>query len=144
MKENGSTLKRPEADDDIPQKLLNHTALLANKPTQAKSLLHSLEQATEGIDLHVDADKTIHVFNQKGDISTLNSSSLKLVDKFMYLGSCISSTENDINMCLVKAWTVINRLSIIWKSNLSDKTERDFFQVAVVISTVWMCHMDAD
>ena len=33
-------------------------ALLANTPTQAKSQLHSLEQAARGIDLHVNADKT--------------------------------------------------------------------------------------
>ena len=33
----------------------------------------------------------------KLDISTLTSSSLKLVSKFIYLGSNVSSTENDIN-----------------------------------------------
>ena len=37
-------------------------------------------------------------FNQTGDISTLNGSFLKLVDKFTYLESSISSTETDINM----------------------------------------------
>ena len=35
--------------------------LLANTPTQAKSLLHSLEQATGGIGLHVNADKTVYM-----------------------------------------------------------------------------------
>ena len=35
-------------------------------------------------------------FECKG-ISTLNSSSLKQVDKFFYLGSNVSSTESDIN-----------------------------------------------
>ena len=69
-------------------------------------------------------------FNQKGDISTVNDSFPKLVDKFVYLGSCISSTESDINMCLAKTCTAIDRLLIIWKSNLSDKIKRNFFQVA--------------
>ena len=79
-------------------------ALLANTPTQAESLLHSLEQATEGIDFYVNADKTEYMcFNRKGNISTLNGGSLKLVAKFIYLGSNISSTENAINMQLVKA-----------------------------------------
>ena len=50
--------------------------------------------------------------NQEGDISTLNDSYLKLVDKFMYLGSSISSPESDINMCLEKTWTAIDSLSI--------------------------------
>ena len=31
--------------------------LLANTPVQAKTLLHSLEQAAAGIGLHINADK---------------------------------------------------------------------------------------
>ena len=74
-------------------------ALLANTPTQAESRLHSLEQAADGIGLHVNADKTEYMsFNQKEDIPTLNGGSLRLVDKFTYFGSSVSSTENDINM----------------------------------------------
>ncbi len=69
---------------------------------------------------------------QTGDISTLNGSSLKLVDKFTYLGSSISSTETDIDTQLAKAWTAIDRLSVIWKSDLTDKMKRSFFQAAVV------------
>ena len=57
---------------------------------------------------------------------------LKLVDKFTYLGSNVSSTENDINARVVKAWTAINRLLVIWKSELSDKIKRSFFHAAVV------------
>ena len=56
----------------------DNIALLANTPTQAKFLLHSLEQAAGGIGLHMNANMC---FNQ-GDISTLNDSSLKLVYKF--------------------------------------------------------------
>ena len=41
-----------------------------------------------------------------GDISTLNCSTLKLVDKFTDLGSSVLSTETDINMRLAKAYTI--------------------------------------
>ena len=41
-------------------------------------------------------------FNQRGDISILNGSSLKLVDKVTYLGSSVSSTKTDIEMRLAK------------------------------------------
>ena len=76
-----------------------------------KSPLHSLEQAAGGIGLHVNAHKKEFMcFNQRGDISTQNGWSLKLVDMFPYFGSSISSTEND-NTQLVKAWTAIDRLS---------------------------------
>ena len=71
-------------------------------------------------------------FNQTGDISTLGGSSLKLVDKFNYLGSSVSSTEKDIGPQLAKTWTAYDRLSAIWKSDLTDKMKRNFFQAAVV------------
>ena len=103
-------------------------ALLANAPAQAETLLHTLEQAATGIGLHVNAHKMLYMcFNQTGDFSTLNSSSLKLVDKFTYLGSSVSSTETDINMRLAKAWTAINRLLVIWKSDLTNKIKHSFF-----------------
>ena len=54
-------------------------------------------------------------YNQTDDISTLDGTPLKLVDKFTYLGSSVASTEKDIDTRLTKAWTAINRLSIIWK-----------------------------
>ena len=88
-------------------------ALLANAPAQAKTLLHSLERAAAGIGLHVNAHKTEHVcFNQTGDISTLNGISLKLVDKFTYQGSSVSSTETDINMRLANTRTAIGQMEV--------------------------------
>ena len=46
--------------------------LLANAPTEAESLLHSLERAAAGICLHINAHKTEYMcFNQTHDISTL-------------------------------------------------------------------------
>ena len=78
--------------------------LLANTPTQAETHLHCLERAAAGVGLHVNAHKTEYMsFNQRGDIFTLNGSSLKLADKFTYLGCSISSTETDINTWLLKA-----------------------------------------
>ena len=79
-------------------------------------------------------------YNQTGDISTLDGTSLKLLDT--YLGSNVSSTEKNIDTRLTKAWTAIDRLSIIWKSDLTDKMKRSFFQAAVVSillygSTTW-------
>ena len=115
-------------------------ALLANTPTQAQSLLHSLEWAADSIGLHVNADKTEFMcINQRGKISTLNGRSLKLVDKFTYLGSSISSTENDINTQLARTWTAINRLSVIWKSDLSDKIKCSFFQAVTMSILLYGC-----
>ena len=71
-------------------------------------------------------------YNQTGHISTLDGASLKLVDKFTYLGSSVLSTEKDIDTRLTKALTAIDKLSVIWKSDLTDKMKRSFFQAAVV------------
>ena len=78
-------------------------------------------------------------FNQTGDISTLDGTSLKLVDKFTYQGSSDSSNEKDIDTQLTKAWTAIGTLSIIWKSDLTDKMKRSFFQAAVVSILLYGC-----
>ena len=115
-------------------------AILANTPDQAKTLLHNLERAAAGIGLYVNAHKTEYMcYNQTGDISTLEGTSLKLVDKFTYLGSSVESTEKDIETRLMKAWTAINRLSIIWKSDLTDKMKRSFFQAAVASILLYGC-----
>ena len=97
MKEKGFTLKTAR-NRRYPVKTIMHAdkrddmALLANTPTQVESLQHSLEQAAAGIGLHVKTDKTKYMyFNKIGDISTLKGGSLKLVDKFKYLGSSVSS-----------------------------------------------------
>ena len=78
-------------------------------------------------------------YNQTGDISTLDGTPLKLVDKFTYLGSSISSTEKDIDTRLTKVWTAIDKLSIIRKSDLADKMKRSFFQAAVVSILLYGC-----
>ena len=78
-------------------------------------------------------------FNQRGDISTLNGSPLKIVDKFTNLGSSVSSTERDSNTRLAKAWAAIDRLSIIWKLDLTDKIKRSFYQAAVMSILLYRC-----
>ena len=115
-------------------------ALLANTRVKAESLLHSLEREAGGIGLHVNTNKTEYMcFNQRGDISTLNGGSLELVDKFTYLGNSISSTENDTYTRLVKAWEANDRLLVVWKTDLSDKIKKKFFQPLIVSVLLYGC-----
>ena len=116
-------------------------AILANAPAQTETLLHSLEQASTG---HWPPWQCTHmcgtyVLKSKGDISTLNGSSLKLVDKFTYLGSSISSTKTDTDMWLTKTWTAINRLVVIWKLDLNDKMKCSFFRAVIVLILLYGC-----
>ena len=115
-------------------------AILTNTRDQAETRQHSLERASSGIGLHVNAYKAEYMcFNKTGDVSTLEGTSMKLVEKFTYLGSSVSSTEKDIDIRLSKAWTAIDKLSIIWKSDLTDKMKRSFFQAAVMSILLYWC-----
>ena len=92
------------------------------------------------IGLYVNAHKTEYMcYNQTGDISTLDGTSLKLVDIFTYRGSSVSSTELDIDTRLTKAWTAFDSLSIIRKLNLINKMKRSFFQATVVSILLYGC-----
>ena len=116
------------------------TALQVNTPAQAESLQHGSDRAAAGIGLLVNADKTEYVhFNQRVDISTLEGGSLKFVEELTYQGSRVSSTENNINTWLAKAWIAIDRLSVILKSDLTDKIKR-----SRVDTTEWMHQMCAN
>ena len=145
IRENGLELtkkrsSRYPAKTIIDADYADDIALLANTPNQAETLLHSLERTAAGIGLHVNAHKTEYMcYNKTGVISTLDGTSLKLVVKFTYLVSSVSSTEKDIDSQLTKAWTAIDRLSIIWKSDLTDKMKRSFFQTVVVSILLYGC-----
>ena len=145
IKENGFELtkkrsRRYPAKTITDADYADDIAILVNTPDQAETLLHSLERAAASIGLYVNAHKTEYMcYNQTGDISTLEGTPLKLVDKFTYLGSSVESTEKDIETRLTKAWTAINRLSIIWKSDLTDKMKRSFFQAAVTSILLYGC-----
>ena len=147
IKENGFELtKKKKRSRRYPAKIITDAdyaddiAILSNTPNQAEILQQSLERATAGIGLHVNAHKTEYMcYNQIGDISTIDGTSLKLVNKFTHLRSSVSLTEKDIDTRLPKAWTAIDKLSIIWKSDLKDKMKRSFFQAAVVLIVLYGC-----
>ena len=147
IKENGFKLTK-ERSRRYPAKTITDVdyaddiALLANTSAQAETL----EQAAASIGLHVNAHKTEYMyFNQTGNISTLNGSTLKLVDKFTYLGSSVSSTETHINTRQAKTWTNTDRISVMWRLDLTDKKKAQFLPSSDRVDTaIWMHHMNAD
>ena len=81
-----------------------------------------MERAAAGIGLHVNAHKTEYMcYNQTGDTSTLDRTPLKLVGKFTY---SVSSTEKDNRHAA-------NERMDSYRSDLTDKMKRSFFQAAV-------------
>ena len=130
IKENSFMLKKARcrqypAETIVDADYTDNIAFLANTLDEAKSLLHSLEQAGVGVGIHMNANKTEYMcFKQEKAIFTLSSKHLKLVDKF---GTSVSSTESDVNIHVAKAWIAIDRLPIIWKSDLFYKIKQNFF-----------------
>ena len=61
----------------------------------------------------------------------LSGHDVKRVDDFKYLCSYISSTQHDISVRIEGARATLNRLNIIWKSNLSSKLKRNIFRATV-------------
>ena len=113
-------------------------ALLTNAPAQVESQLHSLEQATGDCDLYVITNKTKFMcFKQDEAIFPLSGKPLKFVDQPTYLSRNISSAESGVNICTGKAWTAIDKLLIIWESDLSDKRKWDYSICDCVGCTTW-------
>ena len=116
MKNNGFKLTKKRSRRHFAQTItdVDYTddiALMANIPSKAETLLNCLERAAAGIGLHVNSCSfqtisqgfglagyishkryvigVVQVFNLRSDISILNDSSLKLVDRFTNQGSGI-------------------------------------------------------
>ena len=69
--------------------------------------------------------------NSDSDDITINSINGKIIAKVEnvnYLGSCIGSTEKDIQIRIDKAWSALNIMQEIWKSKIPDKLKIIFFR----------------
>ena len=101
IKENGFKLTK-ERSRRYPSKTITDADYADDIALLCKCTHPSWNPACIG--LHVNAHNTEYMcFNQTGDISTLNGSTLKLADKFTYRVSSVSSTETDITTWQAKA-----------------------------------------
>ncbi|XP_071958788.1 uncharacterized protein [Antedon mediterranea] len=69
--------------------------------------------------------------NCQGQIQTSSGYALNQVDQFTYLGSNIASTAKDVDIRISKAWSALKRLTVIWKSNISNNMKKNFFKTTV-------------
>ena len=108
-------------------------ALLADNNTNAQKLLHLLEESAAVIGLYTNATKTeLMCYHQKDEpIKTINNLNLKKVNNFNYLGNSIASTEKDVLIHISKAWNALDKLNVIWKSNLNKQIKKNFFRAIV-------------
>ena len=107
-------------------------ALLSDKIGNADKLLKILETAAASVGLQMNTTKTKFIaVNTEGTITAQNDCDLEQVNDFNYLVSKIISSENDIQVRIGSAWSTLNKLIPIWKSNLDASIKREFFRATV-------------
>ena len=80
-------------------------ALMSNTINDAISLLHYVEYTTRKVGLHINTAKTEFIsYHQDGEIKSLDRKAIKPVQDFVYLGSQIASTEQDVKHGIGKAY----------------------------------------
>ena len=128
IKENGFTLKKKIRSRQYHAKTIIDAdyaviiVLRSKTLDRVESLLTYLEQAAGYIwSIRQHKQNRVHVFNRKGVISIVNGGPLKLVNNFTYFDRGESSSESDVKFRLAEVWTAIDRLSIIWRPDLSIK-----------------------
>ena len=107
-------------------------ALFADSCSDAEKLLHVLEEKANSVRLRVNIRKTQN-FNINTDhkVRSVKGTQLKSVDNYTYLGSEISSMDKEIKIRIAKSWSALDKLSSIWKSNLTATLKRNFFRAVV-------------
>ena len=94
--------------------------------TRAETLRHSLEKASESVRLHVNANKTEYISKPNKRHLYPNRWFVETSGQIHLPRSSVSSTENDNITRLANTWSAIDRLSVIWKSDQSNKIKRNF------------------
>ena len=130
-------------------------ALFADSCSDAEKLLHGLEDKANSVGLRVNIRKIQNCnINTDHKVRSVNGSQLKSVDNYTYLGSEISSVDKEIKIRIVKSWSALDKLSSIWKSNLTATLKRNFFNklerkldgtytrmLRVVFNISWKLHL---
>ncbi len=109
-------------------------ALLSTSIAIAESLLHSIEEASNCVGLHLNTGKTKTLLVNippTSSIQTLDGTKLKNVSDFKYLGSSLPDSFQDFKCRKAQAWSACNKLDKIWKSDLYRATKIKFFRACV-------------
>ena len=106
--------------------------LLSDKIGNAEKLLNILETAAASVGLYMNTTKTKFIaVNTEGTITAQNGCDLEQVNDFNYVDSRIISSENEIQVRIGSAWSALNKLFPVWKSNLDVSFKRRFFRATV-------------
>ena len=115
-------------------------ALLSNLIEQAKQLLLAVEKECNAVGLYINAKKTKYMtYNISEELQLALADGTKIgraitekgTQDFVYLGSWIDTTWQDIKVRKGQAWAALNKMDIIWKSPLKRETKIGIFKSTV-------------
>ena len=109
--------------------------LLSNEIEQARKLLQSVQKECRSVGLELNAKKTEAMYfnTDVAEIDTLDGYQIKQAktesgdQDFVYLG-CYCSQCRDIATRKALAWQSLNKMSNVWKSDLSNKRKLNLFR----------------
>ena len=110
-------------------------ALISEGLAQAQKMLTRVETEAAKIGLHMNAKKTqVMPFNQEDVnfiLKSISGDTIAAVEDYLYLGAWMSSSDQDIHVRKALAWSACNKLSKIWKSDLSRYIKVRLFRAIV-------------
>ena len=109
-------------------------ALLSTSIPAAETLLHSIENASNCVGLHLNKGKTKTLLvniSPPSNVKTLDGTELQNISEFKYLGSSIPDSFHDFKCRKAQAWSACNKLAKIWKSSLERSTKIRLFRACV-------------
>ena len=109
-------------------------ALISKEIEQAQEMLTRVEHEASKVGLHLNAKKTeLMKFNLPGSagVHASDGSLIKETENFKYLGGWLGSSKKDFEIRKALAWSACNKLTLIWKSNVSRKIKERLFVATV-------------
>ena len=139
-KEFGLTLQHRQSSRHPEQSICDldfadDIVLLSNEIEQARKLLQSVQRECRGVGLELNAKKTeaMYLNTDVVLIDTIDGFRIKQAktesgdQDFVYLG-CYCSQNRDIATRKALAWQSLNKMSNVWKSDLSNKRKINLFR----------------
>ena len=109
--------------------------LIADSIADMQKILTNVETAAQTVGLQMNIGKTkymtANLMGPDTPILANSGSPIEKRDNFLYLGSWIKNTENDIKVRKAKAWTACHKLKRIWNSKISKKIKIRLFTATV-------------
>ena len=109
--------------------------LIADSIEDMQKILTNVETAANAVGLHMNVGKTkyltINLEGQDPEILANSGDPIEKKENFLYLGSWIMNSENDIKVRKAKAWAACHKLKRIWTSNIKQSIKIRLFVATV-------------